>query len=45
MSTGLQQTEGMPTWKTESPDGTESHQNSAVSKSNSGLNGKQSVSN
>ncbi|XP_051168088.1 forkhead box protein P1 isoform X3 [Leptopilina boulardi] len=38
-SSGLQQTEGMLTWKTESQDGTESHQNNAVSKSNSGLNG------
>ncbi|XP_033208741.1 forkhead box protein P1 isoform X2 [Belonocnema kinseyi] len=38
-SSGMQPTDGIPTWKTESTDGTESHQNSGISKSSSGLNG------
>ncbi|XP_076285129.1 forkhead box transcription factor P isoform X15 [Lasioglossum baleicum] len=38
-SSGLQAGEGLPIWKTETPEVPESHQNSNVSKPGSGLNG------
>ncbi|XP_076635185.1 forkhead box transcription factor P isoform X4 [Colletes latitarsis] len=38
-SSGLQPGEGLPIWKSETPDVPESHQNSNVPKSGSGLNG------
>lgn len=42
--TGLQPGDNLPSWKSEPSDTPESHQNSNVSKSNSGLNGKTIVS-
>ncbi|XP_076169338.1 forkhead box transcription factor P isoform X4 [Ptiloglossa arizonensis] len=38
-SSGLQPSEGLPIWKSETPDIPESHQNSIVPKSGSGVNG------